>query len=173
MNCMAEFAFHASANERSTDIPSGRAGVFARFREQRQAQDFRICCGATAAPQRENSLVPGTLIAAKLLLRLALLCELLSCLPLRAQHLLSPEEEKPQRDLALIPSVFRLHICWMPEATPGYISLPFSGASPGFARAAWRSSPNPIDRMEAAFYCKILRLSTKCVCRWPRSGTDA
>jgi len=101
-------------------------------------------------------------MAAKLLLRLALFCGLLGCVPLLAQDPQFPEEQKPslfaahdllQTDLAPIQSAFPLHAPLMPAAGPGYISFRFSGASTGFVRTSWRSSPNTIDKMEAAFYC--------------------
>lgn len=100
-------------------------------------------------------------MVAKLLLRLALLCGLAGYLPLLAQDLQSLEEQKPlsvqdtlpRADLPPIQSPFGLRTSLMPQATPGYISLRLPGVSPAFVRTSWRSSPNTIDRMEAAFYC--------------------
>jgi hypothetical protein len=102
-------------------------------------------------------------MAAKLLLRLVLVCGLLGCLPLLAQDLQSAPEQKPAilptqnlaapADWASLQSAFRLHTLWMPAAAPGYIPLRLTGAPAGFVRTSWRTSPNTIDRMEAAFYC--------------------
>jgi len=102
-------------------------------------------------------------MVAKFLLRLALVCSLLGYLPLLAQELQSAQEQQPfllpaqnlvtPSDVASLQNTFRSHSFLMPAAAPGYISLRLNGVPSGFARTRWRTSPNTIDRMEAAFYC--------------------
>jgi hypothetical protein len=87
-------------------------------------------------------------MAAKLLLRLTLLCGLPGGLALCAQ-LLPGQEALGQGEPAPIPSDFHFHTYLMPQPAASHISLwPF-----GFTRAYWKSSPSTIYRMEAAFYC--------------------
>ena len=86
----------------------------------------------------------------KLLICLALLCGWPACCPVLGQEPQSFPDAKsaslptydalPQIDFA------NLHISLMPEIMPSYMPA-------GFTRNAWKTAPNTIGRMEAAFYC--------------------
>jgi len=102
-------------------------------------------------------------MAAKLLVRLMFLGGWMGLFPLLAQDLPSAREQRPllisandllpHTNVAALPSAIDLRTSLMPAAVPGYISPQLSGLPTGFAKISWRTSPNTIDRMEAAFYC--------------------
>jgi hypothetical protein len=118
----------------------------------------RICRSAEA---REKQ-VQLARLTAKLFLGLALAAGF-CCSPLCAQSEAPyPQAFSPKLTTERIPSsgesghtksIIPFRTYSMPELAPGYIASQMRNGDLGFRRVAWTSSPNTIEKMEAAFYC--------------------
>jgi len=82
---------------------------------------------------------------AKLLIKLALLCCLAGA-PTLAQQVEAGEPTLPQ-------NTYRFRAYLMLEIDAGYPGRHARLEAANFERSSWSSSPNTIQRMEAAFYC--------------------
>jgi len=108
-------------------------------------------------------LVNRTWLAAKLFLELGLIGGLGGCPALWAQSTALPPQVlltnsptgamAPSSEASLPDSLFHFRTVWMPELPAGYMVPQAPSGSYRFGRMSWSTSPNTIDKMEAAFYC--------------------